>query len=286
MEATPQVAIERMKRYIKPAGEDECWLWTGPKNRKGYGVVQVRLGGGRGIGKGKRKNFAAHRVSYEMRNGAISDGVIVCHRCDNPACCNPNHLFAGTPRDNTNDMISKGRHSHGERHTSSVLSSDAVAEIRSAYLNRDGYFWGPEALAIRFGVTVSTVRAVAQGKSWRFHPSDVAPVPCYGPAPGSPSKFSAEVVRKFEKKVDRRSPDDCWPWRGTVNTRRNPYGYISVKENGKTVNYGARRIAFVSTGKSLVAGEDVHFSCGFPLCCNPAHLFKVPWKTFRKKGVA
>lgn len=71
-----------------------CWLWTGQEAHNGYGVF---------------KKKRAHRVSYEMHNGPIPKDLVICHKCDTPACVNPSHLFAGSVKDNIQDMISKGR---------------------------------------------------------------------------------------------------------------------------------------------------------------------------------
>lgn len=76
----------------------DCWPWKGGFYPDGYG--RVRMGG-----KPKR----AHRVAYELANGPVPKGLLVCHTCDNPKCCNPSHLFAGTRQDNFDDMVRKGR---------------------------------------------------------------------------------------------------------------------------------------------------------------------------------
>lgn len=89
---------ERLRARLVPGGPNgECLEWTGA-TLKGYGQ----------IGEDGTIKYA-HRVAYELWVGPVEDGELVCHRCDNPPCCNPDHLFVGTPRDNMHDMIRKGR---------------------------------------------------------------------------------------------------------------------------------------------------------------------------------
>jgi hypothetical protein len=92
---------ERFWAYVQKTAS--CWVWTGTQSDNGYGRIW-----------GKGRHIKAHRFSWELHNGPIPEGMHVCHKCDTPACVNPEHLFLGTASDNMRDMVAKGRHSWGE----------------------------------------------------------------------------------------------------------------------------------------------------------------------------
>lgn len=143
----------------RSGGPDACWPWTGPTDRKGYG----RLSRGR-RGEGMA---AAHRVAWELAHGPIPGGLCVCHRCDNPPCCNPAHLFLGTIADNNQDMTEKGRHGvsdvRGEAHGNAKLTTEKVREIRARWA-AGGV--SQRGLAADYGVSQREVWDVIHGIAW------------------------------------------------------------------------------------------------------------------------
>lgn len=127
-----------------------CWVWTGAKNRDGYGVL--------GVG---RKQYRAHRVSYMTFCGPIPEGRLVCHKCDTPPCINPDHLFLGTPRDNSQDMVAKGRKHvvRGASHPSIKILPEHHASIRE--MRAGGRTL--KDIAGEYGVTFQTISAICLG---------------------------------------------------------------------------------------------------------------------------
>lgn len=133
-----------------------CWPWTGWKYGWGYGRFTV---GARRTG--DRRNVAAHRYSWELANGPIPEGLHVLHKCDNPPCVRPEHLFLGTNDDNIADRIAKGRY-RGEKVVSALLTEEQVREVRSLV----GKVSQAE-LARRLGVTHGAIQGVVHRRTWR-----------------------------------------------------------------------------------------------------------------------
>lgn len=146
--------IHRLLSQVEPHPVG-CWLWTGPTSHNGYG----KLSGCRSRGF-KRMTFA-HRLSYMIFRGPIPKGMEVCHRCDNPPCVRPDHLWLGTHTDNMRDAKRKGRMRRGEGSPHARLTDAAVREIRRRYpaeMQKD--------IAADLGVAPRTVRSVLRGEAW------------------------------------------------------------------------------------------------------------------------
>jgi hypothetical protein len=116
---------DRFWKYVEVRSIDECWPWIGYRNKRGYGVLFVRMDGETTV------TILAHRFSYELVHGegSLAD-ALCCHSCDTPQCVNPAHLFRGTNQDNRNDCVSKGRHARGEGHPCHKLDATQVKSIR------------------------------------------------------------------------------------------------------------------------------------------------------------
>ena len=146
-----RAAADRFWSKVKKAGEDECWLWTGAKDQNGYGCFMLR---------GTRK---APRVSWMITHGEIPVGQLACHICDRPACCNPKHLFLGSPLENMQDCVGKGRSAKGEAHSQRVLSEGDVTEIGLAFERGES----SNSIAKKYGITDGAIRRIRRGEGWR-----------------------------------------------------------------------------------------------------------------------
>ncbi len=127
-----------------------CWVWNAHADKDGYGILPCN-----------GPAIRAHRYSWERVNGTIPEGMVVCHSCDNPGCVNPDHLFIGTPKDNVQDMLKKGRDCMvGERNNKAKLTNKDVKAIYESERSTS-------TLAESYGVSVSTIKRIKNGRSWR-----------------------------------------------------------------------------------------------------------------------
>lgn len=133
---------------------DGCWIWSGSVQKAGYGVVAFN-----------RKCILAHRLSWMAHNGDIPKGLFVCHKCDNPPCINPDHLFLGTALDNANDRDSKhrGYDRRGTKNGRSKLSEISVQEIRLRFASKENR----KGIALDFGIGLTQLRRIANGVHWK-----------------------------------------------------------------------------------------------------------------------
>ena len=141
--------------FNKVLKTNTCWEWTGCRQKNGYG--KIGAGGDRG------KTLLAHRVSWILHCGKINEGLECCHKCDNPSCVNPNHLFLGTRIDNEEDKKNKKRHLYGEKHSMSKINTRDVVSIKTKYkINNTTQY----QLAKEYGITQSQVSRIINGKRW------------------------------------------------------------------------------------------------------------------------
>lgn len=171
------VADVRTRLFSRTTGMENpsgCWVFGGFAQPKGYALIRV----------GAATKQLVHRVSWYLHNGPIPDGMCVCHKCDNPPCVNPSHLFLGTRDDNNKDRARKGRsarlnptHLHGRIYPSgakgprTTLTANQVREIRARYA-AGGV--SQEALAAQFGTTQTNISLIVRRKHWGYVPDEAA----------------------------------------------------------------------------------------------------------------
>jgi len=149
------LTVEDERRFwskVDVRGPDDCWPWTAGRGSWGYGQFWLSSLG---------RSPQAHRVAAHLGIGPGHGNVL--HRCDNPPCCNPAHLYWGTPGDNMRDRDERGRQAFGERIGVARLTAADVSAMRAAYA--DGV--GTPELGRRFGVHTATAHRVVTRATWR-----------------------------------------------------------------------------------------------------------------------
>ena len=128
-----------------------CIEWAGYRTVDGYGHIKI-----------KGKIWKTHRLSYTLFIGGIPEGKCVLHKCDNPACCNPNHLFLGDWNDNNKDRATKGRSAVGERSGRAKLTDYQVGQVRELYSTGE---YTQVSLGYKYGVSSHQIGMIVHGKS-------------------------------------------------------------------------------------------------------------------------
>jgi hypothetical protein len=157
----PNTIETLFERVIYSTTHEGCWEWTGYKDKDGYGIIVMG-----------NKNRKVHRVVYEHYNGKLpSNKILVCHTCDNPPCCNPNHLVSGSTRDNAQDMLKRGRAPSGGKlhslnnHPTPILCEDDIINIIDTVL--DGDIRPVKQISREYGVGEHAIRDIIKRKTWK-----------------------------------------------------------------------------------------------------------------------
>lgn len=145
----------------RSAGPAGCWVWTGSMDKDGYGKVHHYSVG----------DTRAHRVAFELNSGlplrSLPSSVLVRHTCDNPSCCNPAHLLAGSHQDNTEDKVTRNRHTKGAGVNTAKVTESDVLEARRLYRFGDVPV---KELCFQFGLSKSSMYYLLKGISWSHLP--------------------------------------------------------------------------------------------------------------------
>jgi len=146
----PKMSLRQIEHFwdrVNQKGSDECWDWIAYCLKSGYGWLRIN-----------NINYLAHRVAYHLTYGGLSQHL--CHKCDNPSCCNPNHLFEGSHKNNAEDMVAKGRSSRGQNHARAKLTEKDVFQIRSS--NKTN-----AEEAERFRISRPQISRIRSRKNWK-----------------------------------------------------------------------------------------------------------------------
>lgn len=148
-------------RFLKKVIKGNCWIWSAAKDQNGYGVMWNPI---------TRKRERATRISVSLFTGQkLNSKMLVCHHCDNPSCVRPDHLFVGTHKDNTTDMMNKGRYVNGKKyrgseHGCAKLTESKVIEIRSKYSKGNHTY---EDLGKEFKIHKTVIGKIIRNQLWK-----------------------------------------------------------------------------------------------------------------------
>lgn len=134
-----------------------CWIWNSEQTTNGYGRITI-------YENKKRKRIRAHRLSYELFKGKITDDMVVCHSCDVKLCVNPEHLWLGTHQDNMEDAYRKGIIKRGSEANKAKLTEDNVRKIKELYASNNYTY---KQLGEMYNVNFNTIRFIIIGRTWR-----------------------------------------------------------------------------------------------------------------------
>ena len=151
------------KKISKVPNKKGCLEWTGGLFVSGYGLWCLNNK------HHSKKQYYAHRLNYELKmNVELAPDECVCHKCDNPLCCNIDHVFVGTRKDNVYDMIAKRRHVYGERVVTAKLTKEQVKEIRKFKKDFDQGLIKQKEVAEMYGVSQAMIHYIFYKKSWKI----------------------------------------------------------------------------------------------------------------------
>ena len=138
---------KRFWKYVEKT--DGCWFWVGYRDPDGYGRFTVN-----------HRFIRANRYSLELHKGPIPEGLFACHHCDTPACVNPEHLYAGTAKENALDMAKRGRRAT----PTAKITKETADQIRAEYALGDTSY---SILSEKYGLVKSSIGDIIQRKSWK-----------------------------------------------------------------------------------------------------------------------
>lgn len=195
--------IERFNNSVdRTQGPESCWLWLGTKDKNGYGKLHHFLLG----------DIRAHRLALVLHLGLtptdLAPEQMVLHSCDNPTCCNPQHLRLGSALDNSNDKVRRNRHAYGSRINTAKLTEVEVLEARSLYASGTTL----RELCAKFGLAKSSMHSLVKGKSWKSVIAVTALLLCMGSLPVNaqshafikPDLTKREVIKPSEPGLNKQ----------------------------------------------------------------------------------